>query len=58
MADLRTIEIFSADCPICDDVVQRVREMACESCDVQVLDLKTRLWLSARPTSAFARCRR
>ena len=39
MADPRTVEIFSAGCPICDDVVQRVREIACESCDVQVLDL-------------------
>ena len=39
MADPRPVEIFSAGCPICDDVVQMVREMACESCNVHVLDL-------------------
>ncbi len=35
------IEIFTAGCPLCDDAVQLVRDLACEHCDVQVLDLKT-----------------
>lgn len=39
MARTRTVEIFSAGCPICDDVVEQVEAMACTSCDVEVLDL-------------------
>ena len=39
MADTRTVEIFSAGCPICDDVIQMVKEMACASCDIEVLDV-------------------
>lgn len=39
MTALRTVEIFSAGCPICDDVVQMVQDLACESCDVRVLHL-------------------
>lgn len=39
MRDTRTVEIFTADCPVCDDAVQLVREIACDSCDVTVLDL-------------------
>lgn len=39
MATTRKVEIFSAGCPICDDVVQTVREIACDSCEVTVLDL-------------------
>jgi len=40
MADPRTVEVFTADCPLCRDVVDRVREMACSSCDVQVVSLR------------------
>ena len=39
MSDKRTVEIFSAGCQLCEDVIERVRELACSSCDVQVLDL-------------------
>lgn len=39
MTDKRKIEVFSAGCPICDSVVARVREIACASCDVTVLDM-------------------
>jgi len=39
MSVKRTVEIFSAGCPICEDVIERVRDLACSSCDVQVLDL-------------------
>ena len=38
-ADQRNVEIFSAGCSICEDVVQMVQEMACDSCDVDVLNL-------------------
>lgn len=35
----RSIEIFSAGCPICDRVVEKLRSVACPSCEVEVLDL-------------------
>ena len=30
----RTVEIFTAGCPVCDPVVQLIKETACDSCDV------------------------
>lgn len=41
MADKkRLIEIFSAGCAVCEDAVRQVKEAACPSCDVRVLDMK------------------
>ena len=37
----RTIEVFAAGCPCCDEAVKQVRATACPSCDVQVLDMRT-----------------
>ncbi|MEE9301502.1 MAG: thioredoxin family protein [Alphaproteobacteria bacterium] len=37
----RKIEIFSAGCPVCEEVIQQVKHAACPSCDVQVLDMKS-----------------
>ncbi|MFQ5764354.1 MAG: thioredoxin family protein [Rhodospirillales bacterium] len=39
MADKRQIEVFSAGCAVCDDVVAKVREIACPSCEVTVQDM-------------------
>ena len=36
----RTIEIFSAGCPACEETVELVNRMACPSCEVTVLDMK------------------
>lgn len=36
----RTIEIFTAGCPCCDEAVQTVRDTACPSCEVVVRDLR------------------
>ncbi|MBS3954135.1 MAG: thioredoxin family protein [Methylomicrobium sp.] len=36
----RKIEIFSADCPLCDETVELVRQIACPSCEITVLDMK------------------
>jgi glutaredoxin len=36
----RTIEIFSAGCPVCDETVELVRKNSCPSCEVAVLDMK------------------
>ncbi len=35
----RTVEVFSAGCPTCDDAVKLVKETACPSCEVRVLDM-------------------
>jgi len=37
----RKIEVFSAGCPCCDDAVKLVRSLACPSCEVTVLDMKS-----------------
>ncbi len=39
MAAKRKIEVFSAGCPVCEQTVELVKHIACESCDVTVLDL-------------------
>ena len=36
----RKVEIFSAGCAVCDELVERVRGIACPSCDIVVLDMK------------------
>lgn len=40
MAGNRSIEVFSAGCPICEEFVARLHEAACTSCVVTVLDMK------------------
>jgi len=37
----RKIEIFVAGCPCCDDALKLVQSLACPSCDIQVLDMRT-----------------
>jgi hypothetical protein len=36
----RTVEVFTAGCPACDEVVKLVNELACESCRIEVLDMR------------------
>lgn len=36
----RVVEVFTAGCPLCDETVKLVREVACPSCEVQVYDLR------------------
>lgn len=36
----RTIEIYSAGCPACDQAVALVHEIACPSCGVEVHDMR------------------
>ena len=40
MANQRNIEVFSAGCPACTDVIEMVNDMVCQSCSVTVLDMK------------------
>lgn len=35
----RKIEIFSAGCPACDETVTMIRDAACGSCEVTILDM-------------------
>ncbi|RZM79086.1 thioredoxin family protein [Leptolyngbya iicbica] len=37
----RIVEVFTAGCPLCDETVKLVRELACSNCQVQVWDLRT-----------------
>ena len=39
MATKRNVEVFSAGCPACQDVVALVQQVACPSCEVSVLDM-------------------
>lgn len=40
MTAKRTVEIFSAGCPLCEETIRLVRRIACPSCDVRVLDMQ------------------
>ena len=40
MNNKRKIEIFSAGCTCCTEAVEMVRNIACPSCDVEVLDMR------------------
>ena len=39
MSRKRLIEVFSADCPACDETIELVNRLACPSCEVSVLDM-------------------
>ena len=39
MATKRKVEVFSAGCPACQDVVALVQRVACPLCEVSVLDM-------------------
>lgn len=40
MPQTRKIEIFSAGCAACEDDIAQIRDSACPSCDIIVLDMK------------------
>lgn len=35
----RKVEIFTANCPVCDPVVKMVNDLACDSCELTTYDL-------------------
>lgn len=39
MAKKRLIEIFTAGCYICEEAVEKIKSLACPSCEVKVYDL-------------------
>lgn len=40
MAAKRKIEVFSADCAACNEVIEMVQRAACPSCEVTIHDMK------------------
>lgn len=39
MMTKRKVEVFTADCPVCDPVVKMVQRLACDDCDVTIHNL-------------------
>ena len=39
MAKKRNIEVFSASCSCCEETIELVKQAACSSCEVTVLDM-------------------
>ena len=39
MSTKRKIEVFSAGCPVCEQTVELVERIACDSCEVAILDM-------------------
>lgn len=39
MDTTRKIEVFSAGCTVCEDTIALINEIACPSCEVQILDM-------------------
>jgi len=35
----RNIEVFTSDCPICLEAIDLVHRLACDACEVSVLDM-------------------
>ncbi|QED37165.1 glutaredoxin [Antarcticibacterium arcticum] len=35
----RQVEIFTANCPVCDPVVKMVKDLACDNCELTTYDL-------------------
>ena len=40
MPDKKRVEVFTAGCPVCQKVVDLVESLACDSCEVDVLDMR------------------
>ncbi len=40
MTTKRKVEVFTAGCTCCDEAVQLVQDVACQSCDVTTLDMR------------------
>jgi len=36
---MRTVEVFSAGCPACEETIKLVNDIACPSCEISILDM-------------------
>ena len=39
MSTKRSIEVFSANCPVCEETIELVNRLVCPSCEVSVLNM-------------------
>lgn len=39
MATKRKVEIFTANCPACQDTIDLVQDLACSSCEIEIHDM-------------------
>ena len=39
MASKRKVEIYSAGCEVCETAISRIRDLACPSCEIVILDM-------------------
>ena len=39
MSAKRKVEVCTAGCPVCDETVKLVKSIACDSCEVEILDM-------------------
>ena len=37
----RTVEVFTAGCGLCNEAVETIRGLVCDSCDLQIHDMKS-----------------
>jgi glutaredoxin len=44
-SETRKVEIFTADCPLCAEAEKTIRELACKSCIITVLNMQEPLSL-------------
>jgi glutaredoxin 3 len=51
MAAKRRIEVFSAGCPVCTEVIEIVQRLACPSCEITVHDMKDTIEVARRAKS-------
>ncbi|MFN3324522.1 MAG: glutaredoxin family protein [Bryobacteraceae bacterium] len=40
MTAKRKIEVFSAGCPACEEVIAMINRIACPACDISILDTR------------------
>ena len=40
MSTKRKIEVFSAGCPACEETIALINQIACPSCEIEVLDMQ------------------
>jgi glutaredoxin len=38
----RKVEVFTAGCPLCDETVKMVQDLACESCEISIYNLQSK----------------
>lgn len=39
MSTKRKVEVITAGCPLCEEAVATVRRIACDACDVEILNI-------------------